>query len=94
MVTGIVFAGVGAAMLASGGVGVAVGCQKTVCAEGGGFILPAIALWTIGAAHVIAGVPMIVVGALPPKQPAAATGPGVAPSAAPAPRTFGLGWTF
>jgi hypothetical protein len=67
---------------------------KTVCAEGGGFILPAIALWTIGAAHVIAGVPMIVVGALPPKQPAAATGPGVAPSAAPAPRTFGLGWTF
>jgi hypothetical protein len=30
MVTGIVFAGVGAAMLASGGVGVAVGCQKTV----------------------------------------------------------------
>src|SRR4051812_8359897 len=46
MITGIVFASVGAALFATGGVGVAVGCQHTACGEGGGFIIPAVILWT------------------------------------------------
>jgi len=94
MVAGIVVSAVGVSALAVGGIGLKVGCSAGSCSEDGGFAFPAIGLLAGGLLHVLVGVPILIAGAVPPRDRTAPSASWAMPSLAGGPGSTGLCWTF